>query len=247
MSGWATTIVGLLGLLVGNLLNRSMEYRKWRRTERHKACTQLLDASHTAMGIAAFREAVPVAVREGLQDPFKRFSEVLESGSQGRVRRFLTKSAVKAIARRMNPEASAKDVDQTVSGLLASVTPQLEEPLADFLTERMGAGKSGRVTQLRETAYGLSVALESVELICPDEVVEAGRELFNAALALVGEETEGVAWSERLDQYSQARRLFVATARHDLVPDGRFRIRRRRPKPGSPVLERDTSTTDGSA
>ncbi|MGW1449651.1 hypothetical protein ACWCO3_15375 [Micromonospora sp. NPDC002411] len=222
MLGWATLVAGVAGLLLGNLLNRSMEFRKWRRAERHKACAQLLEACQTTVNLAAFRHAVPTAVRAGLQDPMEQFANLLRSqGLKGQIGRVFAKPVLKAMVRRMNPEASGEDLRQSVSGMLASVAAHTEEPVVDFVAERLGAGASGQLTRMRESAHRLGMAIESVELICPDRVVQAARSLFDAALALVtdGQEDD---LEQRLSRYSEARRSFVLAARQDLV-SGRLR------------------------
>jgi hypothetical protein len=231
MLDWATSMVGLSGLIVGNLLTRSMEYRKWRRTERHRACTQLLDAGQAAMTAAAFHQAATISTPLELESSFEKFAELLNSGPKGFILRPFTRVVTKMIVRSMNPGTNAKELNGTVAGVLSSVTARVEPPVVDFIAERLGAGKSGRLTQLREAAHSLSLAAESVELICPRNVAEAGNSLTSAALALFVEEAdEAASWDERLDAYNEARRKFVQAARQDLAPNRNLRIGWRRPR-----------------
>ncbi|NJC70831.1 hypothetical protein HC031_14055 [Planosporangium thailandense] len=231
MSDWVTPVVGLFGLLVGNVLNRSMEYRKWRRAERHRACTQLLNSGHAAMTAAVFHQAAATTTPLILENSFDQFTQLLNSGPKGRVLKPLARFGAKVLVRRMNPENDSKDVDSAVRGVLESVTARVEQPVVDLITERLGAGKTGRLTQLREATNELGLAVESVELICPRTVAETGHAFSEAALALFEMESdEGPSWDERLGTYSAARRNFVRTARRDLVRDNGLRLRLRRPR-----------------
>ncbi|HCT79557.1 MAG TPA: hypothetical protein DGG94_14230 [Micromonosporaceae bacterium] len=50
-----SAVIALAGLVVGHLLTRSGEYRKWLRTERHKAIAELLAAGEVARRHSAER------------------------------------------------------------------------------------------------------------------------------------------------------------------------------------------------
>lgn len=213
---WVTVVVGLVSLVAGNLLTRSTEYRKWRRIERHKACALLLDASHATMLIAAWQKAVPEALNSQLQTVTQDYRAAMESLAKGRVTRFLLKPIAKRLVTRMNPGVSPDEIDDTLSGVISSIATQSEGSAVDFVGERMGVGKGGRLTHLRESASKLGTALESVELICPNKVVQAGRNLHRATLSLAEASHDDANPEKAILEYRVAREIFVFEARHDL-------------------------------
>ena len=219
---WVTVIVGLVGLVLGNFLNRSTEYRKWRRTERHKACSQLLDASQATMLVATWHMSAQKPVADSMKSIGEEATRALESAFGNPLSRWLLKPFARALARKMNPGSSSKDLDTTLSGVIASIGDRSRAGAENLIIERLGVGRNGTLTEFREGASRLGTAIEAVELICPNKVVDAGWRLYWAALGLLhpGEEDTGEHdknQKERTAEYRQSRDAFVRAARRDLV------------------------------
>ena len=193
-----------------------MEYRKWRRIERHKACAQLLDASNATMHVAGWRRAVPEAVTSAVQPIAEEARAAFESVTKNRLLRVVLKPFMRKLVARMNPGVDPGELDQTLSGVIASITAKAQLPVIDLVSERMGAGADGKLTQFREGASKLGAALESVELICPDRVVRAARDLHEAALELSQKSNEDGTPEEFMSAYRRTRGKFVFEARRDL-------------------------------
>ncbi|MFF0318938.1 hypothetical protein ACFYPH_30410 [Micromonospora sp. NPDC005252] len=150
----------------------------------------------------------------------------------------------------MNPDVRGQDLNETLTGVLDSVAARVKPPVVDLVSERLGAGESGRLTQLREAAHRLSLSVESMELICPSPVVETGRSLADAALSLFDSDGEGVPpWDERLATYKKKRTLFVRAARRDIVRGrhGRRRWQRKLKQPTEQEQPTRRIRTDGSS
>lgn len=221
-----TPVVALLGLLVGNLLTRSTEYRRWLRVERHRACTQLLDAAESAMTDAAFHQAAATSLPELLEDSFEQFGRALATRRGRLFLRPLAWVVTRRLVRAMSPEAKGKEVDRSLAGVLDAVAARSKPQVGDFLSERLGLGENGRLTHAREAAHRTSLAVEAVELICPDKVVDAGKALVDAALQLLLRESDVAAsWDDRLAAYKTCRDRFVQSARRDLVRERKIQRR----------------------
>jgi hypothetical protein len=78
----------LLGVTVGNLLGRSAEYRKWRRSERHAACVAFLTEAQVVnirfMHLAASDTVLEGVRRAGDRDKIAEYDRDATASGYGR-------------------------------------------------------------------------------------------------------------------------------------------------------------------
>lgn len=197
------SIIALIGVIIGQLLARGGEYRKWLRTERHIACARLLEVCEL------------IHVRASNSDVVHAVAEQREKS--------ITVDSV-AEAKLMMDQALARLAEQSElsEAQVASIREKTEELLPLEVakavhTETLGRFQADPVSWLSETSQSwerLTFARESLRLVAPSLVVAAADDLAAKASALVSSDV--ATFDERRSQYKASRRHFVEVARRFL-------------------------------
>jgi len=183
----------LIGVLLGQVLTRDTEFRKWVRSERYKLCAEMLTAAEEAR--------VEYTTQDVLRSQLEKIA----------VKESITK-AVEAIPN-LSPEIRAQVEVQAWDKISGS--------LKDTIIHKIGRDPESDLAQDVVVMYRLGHATEAVRLLFSSSTSEAARQLRNAALELRkpgGDTPEAVddAWGPSFETYKQARRTFIEKARRDI-------------------------------
>jgi hypothetical protein len=185
------SIAALVGVLVGQVLTRGTEYRKWLRQESHVACAKVLNAAAEIHGDSVFHA---------------QLDRQLDST---RLERIIFEKLSSATGE------PTPNRDSAIEQLLLSESKKVTGRIQETILKELDAGGSRRITLDRSRRLSLGLAVESVSLLGEPKVAQAAMTLKAAAFALQGVLDE-VEWNKREALYVVAQQLFVVSARQYL-------------------------------
>jgi hypothetical protein len=197
------SIIALVGVIIGQLLARGGEYRKWLRTEHHVACARLLEVCELIHVRASNRDAIQAAAKRGAE------SITVDSVPEAKV---MMDQIFAQLAEHLSmPQAQVASMREETEKLLA---PELLKAVhAEILAKYEGDTVSW-LSETRQSWERLTFAKESLRLVAPPAVVTAADDLAAKASALISDDTG--TFDERRSQYKASRHHFVEVARRFL-------------------------------
>jgi hypothetical protein len=188
----------LFGVILGQLLSRAAEHRRWFRQELHEACIRLLTAAEAARAEFVYVAILGPALREQLES----------DENMTRIRLAAKEVGV--------------DLDSVDSTAVEPLLRLVEEKLKPGVYDKFGRGPRQQVEKAREVMEQVVLARHAVRLLGPEQVVQAGNHLSSTVMSLqrIGSKQSGI---DELDKgYLDARDAFVEATRRALIPSGRF-------------------------
>lgn len=199
-------IVGLVGVIVGQVLTRSSEYLKWLRTERHQSCARLLGATRTAI-LSSGLDAALRAISEK-SDPDSISAETLNEAIDKEIEKLTLSDQERTFIR-------SGDAQRT---MMTAIRAGLKAKKDDF-EKAHGVDASEWSKRMRANSQEILSALEGVRLIVPQNVAEVAGKLGGLAIDLLTEpESEENHRDAKLKEYEEARETFITIAQKMLFP-----------------------------
>jgi transcriptional regulator NrdR family protein len=194
----------LLGVILGQLLSRAAEHRRWFRQQLHEACVRLLTAAETArvefVYVAAFRPAVR--------------------------KQFESDDIVSRIQRAAN-EAGVDLPDMDASAMQALLR-RVEQKVTPAVYREFGRDSVQQLQKAREVMEQVTLARNAVQLLGPKPVVQASDRLASIVIDIGKEDLDRDATDELHKTYLDARSAFVESARQALIPKNSLLLFRER-------------------
>ncbi|WP_146179973.1 hypothetical protein [Micromonospora sp. RP3T] len=194
----------LCGVVIGQFLARSNEYQKWLRTEQHTACARLLEAGEAYRTSRAMEVVVHDVAREHATPiTYKLVREAVEAELGGTLE---------------DPEL--EDVISRAATLVGA-HPKLNSWVRRGINEQLGRDVKSYFADTAVAVERMRLAMESVRLVCHDEIVSSADRLVTASVAL---KTEGDSWKTSSAEYDVHRAEFIKLVRrHFIVKKNLFR------------------------
>ncbi|MGW0430944.1 hypothetical protein ACWDV4_00110 [Micromonospora sp. NPDC003197] len=197
-------LAALVGIIIGQILARSGEYRKWIRAEQHKACASFLEACESIklqhVTYTAIREVATAAGRSNLR-------------KSPEIRAHVRNMIEHQLGGEYSSELSNEDLEEAIDLLFEHSSDEIDAALAKQGKASVGRDEKSHLDEVVAGTTRLMHAIESLRLICPDSVAEKADRLHIATLGFLSakndhKEADRIYAQRRVEFTKEARSLF---------------------------------------
>jgi hypothetical protein len=207
-TAFISACTALIGILIGQVLSRENEYRKWLRSELHGVCAEMLEAAEAAYTTAAMDSAIRGVI--------SRKAENLDLRTDPANREMVRQAASEILGRPIG----ANEVDGILDQIESSGT--FRNKLRSGFLEKHDPGLEKWLTAFTGSQERVQLALAKVRLICAPEVVAAAERLRDKTLDVShNSDINSDEWTTKSGAYQRTRNEYVAAARSQLVNGSR--------------------------
>ncbi|MGW4295066.1 hypothetical protein ACWEH1_18690 [Micromonospora chersina] len=196
----------LAGVLIGQLLNRDAEYRKWLRSEQHLATAKFLAAARRA----ALLWEIEASIRKRVFDAADSSAPVAD-----------VRAAAERLAQDIGNEGlrAGPEYVQLIDSVVHRVIEQRRKEKFSQARDLFAPDLPTWIRRQEEVAHEVTSAQSALALVCPDYVTTASLVLVTLLSSLHDDRTLDLpSWKK---EYFEATNSFVAAARRSLGTRGR--------------------------